>query len=351
MASPDNERDSKLQDVPIEGNPTAESPEPKSRAAFSPTPSGSSDDEGRRRFRVDVDREGSRRDDGDEDDDVGSMSPATRIVASSKPPRATPDTRRHMRSPHPSPRSPRMPPVRLPRTYVPMGTHAEEEEGGQDDERSGKARRKLSDKSDKDDGFKRPRDVAVSKKGTNIDKEEKGGGSGGREAKSADGEAGAGAAAASGAGRTGGVYVPPFKLARMLQQVTDRSSAEFQRLTWDALRKSINGLVNKVNASNLKNIIPELFAENLIRGRGLFVRAAIKSQMASPTFTHVLAALVAVVNTKMPEIGDLLLRRIILQFRRGFRRNDKVGRGLGGGGGGGGKGWPGLAQLLERSPS
>ncbi|GAB2211341.1 hypothetical protein Droror1_Dr00024649 [Drosera rotundifolia] len=124
-------------------------------------------------------------------------------------------------------------------------------------------------------------------------------------------------------GKTGGVYIPPFKLARMMRDVEDKGSLEYQRLTWDALRKSINGLVNKVNASNIKNIIPELLGENLIRGRGLFCRSCMKSQMASPGFTDVFAALVAVVNTKFPEIGELLLRRIILQFKRAWKRNDK----------------------------
>ncbi|KAL1544006.1 MIF4G domain-containing protein / MA3 domain-containing protein [Salvia divinorum] len=124
-------------------------------------------------------------------------------------------------------------------------------------------------------------------------------------------------------GRSGGVYVPPFKLARMLKEIDDKSSLEYQRMTWDALRKSINGLVNKVNATNIKNIIPELFAENLIRGRGLFCRSCMKSQMASPGFTDVFAALVSVVNTKFPEVGDLLLRRIILQLQRAYKRNDK----------------------------
>ncbi|XWS65665.1 hypothetical protein CRYUN_Cryun05aG0133100 [Craigia yunnanensis] len=124
-------------------------------------------------------------------------------------------------------------------------------------------------------------------------------------------------------GKSGGVYIPPFKLARMMKETQDKSSIEYQRLTWDALRKSINGLVNKVNATNIKNIIPELFAENLIRGRGLFCRSCMKSQMASPGFTDVFAALVAVVNTKFPEVGDLLLRRIVLQLKRAYKRNDK----------------------------
>ncbi|XP_027077429.1 uncharacterized protein [Coffea arabica] len=124
-------------------------------------------------------------------------------------------------------------------------------------------------------------------------------------------------------GRSGGVYIPPYKLARMMKEVQDKSSVEYQRMSWDALRKSINGLVNKVNATNIKNIIPELFAENLIRGRGLFCRSCMKSQMASPGFTDVFAALVAVANTKFPEVGELLLRRIILQLQRAYKRNDK----------------------------
>ncbi|KAK9162042.1 hypothetical protein Syun_002944 [Stephania yunnanensis] len=123
--------------------------------------------------------------------------------------------------------------------------------------------------------------------------------------------------------RERGIYLPPFRLARMMQEEKDKNSDRYQRLSWDALRKSINGLVNKVNASNIKNIIPELFAENLIRGRGLFCRSCMKSQMASPGFTDVFAALVAVVNTRFPDVGELLLKRVVLQLKRAYKRNDK----------------------------
>ena len=37
----------------------------------------------------------------------------------------------------------------------------------------------------------------------------------------------------------------------MLSQVTDKEGAQYQRMSWDALRKSINGLVNKVRARGL----------------------------------------------------------------------------------------------------
>ncbi|KAK7281916.1 hypothetical protein RIF29_10294 [Crotalaria pallida] len=125
-------------------------------------------------------------------------------------------------------------------------------------------------------------------------------------------------------GKGGGIYIPPLKLPRTIIKHNSKSSSiEYQRIAWDALKKSINALVNKVNATNIKNIIPELFSENLIWGRGLFCHSCIKSQMASPLFTHVLAALVAVVNTKLPDVGHLLLRRLVLQFKRAYSRNDK----------------------------
>ncbi|XP_022140295.1 LOW QUALITY PROTEIN: pre-mRNA-splicing factor cwc22-like [Momordica charantia] len=123
--------------------------------------------------------------------------------------------------------------------------------------------------------------------------------------------------------RLAGVYLPPAKVARIMEDLQDKSSIQYQRLTWDALRKSINGLLNKVNATNIKNIIPELFAENLIRGRGLFCRSIMRSQMASPGFTNVFAALAAVVNSKFPVVGKLLLGRMLLQLKRACKRNDK----------------------------
>jgi len=46
---------------------------------------------------------------------------------------------------------------------------------------------------------------------------------------------------------------------------------------WEQLRKSINGMINKVNVGNISNIIVELFSENLMRGKGLFARAVLKA--------------------------------------------------------------------------
>jgi len=48
--------------------------------------------------------------------------------------------------------------------------------------------------------------------------------------------------------RSGGVYVPPARLRALQAQFTDKSTKEYQRMAWEALKKSINGLINKVLA-------------------------------------------------------------------------------------------------------
>ncbi|RMD39961.1 hypothetical protein DV735_g5185, partial [Chaetothyriales sp. CBS 134920] len=124
--------------------------------------------------------------------------------------------------------------------------------------------------------------------------------------------------------RSGGTYIPPARLRALQSQITDKTSKEYQRMAWEALKKSINGLINKVNVSNIKHIVPELFGENLIRGRGLFCRSIMKAQAASLPFTPIYAAMAAIVNTKLPQVGELLLQRLVVQFRKAFKRNDKA---------------------------
>ena len=119
--------------------------------------------------------------------------------------------------------------------------------------------------------------------------------------------------------RSGGTYIPPARLRALQSLITDKTSKEYQRMAWEALKKSINGLINKINVSNIKFIVPELFSENLVRGRGLFCRSIMKAQAASLPFTPIYAAMVAIVNTKLPQIGELLLQRLVIQFRKSLQ--------------------------------
>jgi pre-mRNA-splicing factor CWC22 len=124
-------------------------------------------------------------------------------------------------------------------------------------------------------------------------------------------------------GRTGGVYIPPFKMRLIEKSIKDKESKEYQRLTWDALKKSLNGIVNKVSQKNIAKIIPELFGENLMRGKGPLCQSLIKAQAAAVGFSNVYASLVAVINTKLPEIGELLSKRLISSWTKAYQRNQK----------------------------
>lgn len=74
---------------------------------------------------------------------------------------------------------------------------------------------------------------------------------------------------------------------------------------------------------NIHGVILDLFNHNLIRGRGLLARSVLKAQSASKNFTHVFAALVAVINTKLPDVVKILVHRVIFFFQRSYRHGNK----------------------------
>ncbi|KAG7841062.1 hypothetical protein KL942_002050 [Ogataea angusta] len=119
-------------------------------------------------------------------------------------------------------------------------------------------------------------------------------------------------------------YVPPAKLKALLaESEVSYASEEYQRLQWEKLKKQINGEINKVSTENIKEVVLDLFKLNLIRGRGWLVRCLMKSQVLSQSYTTVYAALICVLNSKIPELGELLVTRLILQFRKAYKNNDR----------------------------
>ena len=67
--------------------------------------------------------------------------------------------------------------------------------------------------------------------------------------------------------------------------------------------------------SDLKNCVDRII--------GLFCRSIQRSQAQALPFSAVYAAMVAIVNTKLPQVGELLVKRLIVQFKKAFKRNDK----------------------------
>jgi pre-mRNA-splicing factor CWC22 len=89
--------------------------------------------------------------------------------------------------------------------------------------------------------------------------------------------------------------------------VLDKSSTEYKRLTWDALRKSITGIVNRVNVNitNIKQIVPQLFltttfmgwvsSRGMLRLRLLFtVYTCVRCAMAIITLSMLLTKIIRI---------------------------------------------------------
>jgi pre-mRNA-splicing factor CWC22 len=138
-----------------------------------------------------------------------------------------------------------------------------------------------------------------------------------------------------------GIYVPPFRRKQLEKQQQELESetltenqgqkasiatpsTQIQRQKWEKLKKSINGTINRLNTHTIKDLIHALFQNaNLIRGKGLLAKALLRAATTSPTYAPVYTSLLAVVNTKLPEIGELVLVRAILTFRRSYARQDR----------------------------
>lgn len=126
--------------------------------------------------------------------------------------------------------------------------------------------------------------------------------------------------------KSGGVYVPPAKLKALMAEVElEQDSEEYQKLQWETLKKKINSIINRVNKGNIKIMVIELFKLNLFRGRGALCKSLISSQQLSTAYTDVYSSLVSVLNSKIPEVGNLLIRRLIVRYKRLLKREDKYG--------------------------
>jgi len=129
----------------------------------------------------------------------------------------------------------------------------------------------------------------------------------------------------------GGVYMPPAKRRQLMEAAAAAQAEETvdtsqkQRDTWQEERRIVHGTINRLNTSTIKPLIHDLFSKvNLIRLRGVLTKSILQAAVSSPRYSNVYAALVAVINTKLPEVGELVVKRSILAFRRHYRRKEKA---------------------------
>ncbi|XP_073313577.1 uncharacterized protein [Primulina huaijiensis] len=100
---------------------------------------------------------------------------------------------------------------------------------------------------------------------------------------------------------------------------------EEKRIKWFSTKERITELVSNVNISNVREIGAEISKEDLFEGRGVFCQEIMKSQMNSPRLTNVYAALVAIINSNFPDLGLLLVKRVLLKLKDEYNYDGRSG--------------------------
>ncbi|CAK7891219.1 pre-mRNA-splicing factor Cwc22p [[Candida] anglica] len=105
---------------------------------------------------------------------------------------------------------------------------------------------------------------------------------------------------------------------------TNQTELQRQRSSWKSIKQTIDDLLYSCNpASDVKDIVKKLFEINLLRAKGLLIRSMMKIQSKNITrLSPIFASIISVVNSKIPDIGELLINRLILQFKRAYRKNN-----------------------------
>eukprot|EP00758_Cryptobia_borreli_P001235 Tbor_TRINITY_DN2055_c0_g1::TRINITY_DN2055_c0_g1_i1::g.12126::m.12126/K13100/CWC22; pre-mRNA-splicing factor CWC22 len=134
-------------------------------------------------------------------------------------------------------------------------------------------------------------------------------------------------------------YVPPFKRATVeggngkrvaigfspSESAPEPSDTTLQRKEWNALSRRIIGAVNRASPSNFTDCAASILRRNIIRGKGIYCKAVMRMQEENPQLSEVFCALTSVINRHFPEVGALLVKRLVIQWRRYYRRKNLPG--------------------------
>lgn len=97
-----------------------------------------------------------------------------------------------------------------------------------------------------------------------------------------------------------------------------------QQLLWLALRESIDSDLKRLSAHNVAEVSVLLFKVNVRRGRGLLCRAIMKRLLENSADAPLLASLLCIINSKLPEVGETLVARVIVQFKNAYVENNRL---------------------------
>lgn len=97
---------------------------------------------------------------------------------------------------------------------------------------------------------------------------------------------------------------------------------KYQQQRWKSLKRTINEKVDLLSIDNVAETSRSLFQVNISKGKGLLVRQIMKRSLDDGSRNPQLAQFTQAVSRSIPEVGALLVKRLVLRFKQAFLSND-----------------------------
>lgn len=96
-----------------------------------------------------------------------------------------------------------------------------------------------------------------------------------------------------------------------------------QRKNWEYISHFIDGLIDKLDLSNVEECYWALFKVNFVRARRVLIKSILNHQEVHAKKSILHAALVTLINSVDPGMGEELAKEATSLFLKGYERNDK----------------------------
>jgi pre-mRNA-splicing factor CWC22 len=135
------------------------------------------------------------------------------------------------------------------------------------------------------------------------------------------------------------VYIPPAKRFAKVPSAEGQGAVSLENSglqsppdvaeqweSWEHEKRLVIGTINRLNASTIKVLLHDLFSQvNLLRMRGILTQSLLQAvTTGSSTYLPVYAAFLSVISSKLPEIGELCIRRGLALFRQAYVQRNKT---------------------------
>ncbi|CAI4063080.1 hypothetical protein SKDZ_07G5170 [Saccharomyces kudriavzevii ZP591] len=99
---------------------------------------------------------------------------------------------------------------------------------------------------------------------------------------------------------------------------------KFQRENWEMIKTHVAPIISDLTVDNLLKSYEDLFQVNIILGGNVVCRSAVDFVLKKENNQRIpaLAALIALLNSDVPQIGEILTKELMLTFVKQFNRSD-----------------------------